>query len=118
MLPDTVFDVASLTKILAVWSTVGTLWEDGLLPLDEPLGAFWPEVTGHPLGRATARNLLTHTAGLPPPSAKASSTKPSTAARAKPSTTPTAPPSSSATSPNTSPATTSAAPPTTSPPAS
>ncbi|MGW4696006.1 serine hydrolase domain-containing protein [Kitasatospora cineracea] len=65
MLPDTVFDVASLTKILAVWSTAGALWEDGLLPLDEPLGAFWPEVTGHPLGRATARNLLTHTAGLP-----------------------------------------------------
>ncbi|ROR46479.1 serine hydrolase domain-containing protein [Kitasatospora cineracea] len=65
MLPDTVFDVASLTKILAVWSTAGTLWEDGLLPLDEPLGAFWPEVTGHPLGRATARNLLAHTAGLP-----------------------------------------------------
>ncbi|MER8186971.1 serine hydrolase domain-containing protein [Kitasatospora sp. NPDC094015] len=65
MRADTVFDVASLTKILAVWSTIGALWQDGLLPLDEPLGVFWPEVTGHPLGRATARNLLTHTAGVP-----------------------------------------------------
>ena len=62
---DTVFDVASLTKILAVWSTVGTLWEDGRLLLDEPLGGLWPEVNGHPLGKATARNLLTHTAGVP-----------------------------------------------------
>ncbi|MFI0742465.1 serine hydrolase domain-containing protein [Streptomyces sp. NPDC021100] len=65
MRPDTVFDVASLTKILAVWSAIGALWEDGLLPLDEPLAGFWPEVTGHPLGQVTARQLLTHTAGLP-----------------------------------------------------
>ncbi|MFI6886739.1 serine hydrolase domain-containing protein [Streptosporangium canum] len=65
MRSDTVFDVASLTKILAVWACVGALWQDGMLPLDEPLGAFWPEVTGHPLGHVTARQLLTHTAGLP-----------------------------------------------------
>ncbi|WP_336054704.1 serine hydrolase domain-containing protein [Streptomyces sp. CA2R101] len=65
MRPDTVFDVASLTKILAVWSTVGALWEDGSLPLDEPLGTFWPEATGRPLGQVTARHLLTHTAGVP-----------------------------------------------------
>ncbi|WP_037906055.1 serine hydrolase domain-containing protein [Actinacidiphila yeochonensis] len=62
---DTVFDTASLTKILAVWSSVGALWTDGTLPLDEPLGSFWPEVEGHPLGLVTVRNLLTHTAGLP-----------------------------------------------------
>jgi CubicO group peptidase (beta-lactamase class C family) len=65
MLPESVFDVASLTKILAVWSTIGALWEDGRLSLDEPLGDFWPEVTGHLLGQVTARNLLTHTAGVP-----------------------------------------------------
>ncbi|WP_042434109.1 serine hydrolase domain-containing protein [Streptacidiphilus anmyonensis] len=62
---DTVFDVASLTKILAVWSTIGSLWEDGRLPLDEPLDGLWPEVTGYPLGQVTARQLLTHTAGVP-----------------------------------------------------
>ncbi|MEU2871585.1 serine hydrolase domain-containing protein [Streptomyces olivoreticuli] len=65
MRPDTVFDVASLTKILAVWSTIGALQEDGSLPLDEPLEGFWPEVTGYPLGQVTARQLLTHTAGVP-----------------------------------------------------
>lgn len=62
---DTVFDVASLTKILAVWSSIGVLVEDGKLQLDAPLGTFWPEVTGHPLAPVTARHLLTHTAGLP-----------------------------------------------------
>ncbi|MFJ3924509.1 serine hydrolase domain-containing protein [Streptomyces sp. NPDC090022] len=62
---DTVFDVASLTKILAVWSTIGTLVEEGKLDLHAPLGTFWDEVAGHPLARATAHHLLTHTAGLP-----------------------------------------------------
>ncbi|MEU8543063.1 serine hydrolase domain-containing protein [Streptomyces sp. NPDC048717] len=62
---DTVYDAASLTKILAVWSSIGTLWEGGVLDLDAPLGTFWNEVTGHPLGAATVRQLLTHTAGLP-----------------------------------------------------
>ncbi|MEU8975432.1 serine hydrolase domain-containing protein [Streptomyces monashensis] len=65
MRPDTVFDAASLTKILAVWSSIGALWEDGSLDLDQPLGNFWPEVTGHPLGAVTAQQLLTHTAGVP-----------------------------------------------------
>ncbi|MFE2145446.1 serine hydrolase domain-containing protein [Streptomyces sp. NPDC059456] len=62
---DTVFDVASLTKILAVWSTIGTLAEEGKLQLHTPLGTFWDEVAGHPLAQATAHHLLTHTAGLP-----------------------------------------------------
>ncbi|MFG2954910.1 serine hydrolase domain-containing protein [Streptomyces sp. NPDC048291] len=63
---DTLFDVGGLTEILAVWPAVGCLVADGTLHLDAPLGDFWPEVTGHPLGRVTTRHLLTHTAGLPP----------------------------------------------------
>lgn len=62
---DTVFDIAGLTEILAVWSTIGSLVEDGKLHLDDQLGDFWSEVSGHPLGRVTTRHLLTHTAGLP-----------------------------------------------------
>ncbi|MEW2622144.1 serine hydrolase domain-containing protein [Streptomyces sp. NPDC048106] len=65
MRADTVFDAASLTKILAVWSSVGALWEEGTLDLDQPLGTFWQEVSGDPLGSVTARQLLTHTAGVP-----------------------------------------------------
>lgn len=62
---DTVFDVASLTKVLAVWSSVGTLVEDGKLQLEAELGDFWLEVGGYPLAPVAARNLLTHTAGVP-----------------------------------------------------
>ncbi|MYV98199.1 serine hydrolase domain-containing protein [Streptomyces sp. SID3343] len=65
MRPDTLFDIASLTKVIAVWATIGALWEDDRLPLDEPLGTLWPEVTGHDLGTVTTRHLLTHTAGVP-----------------------------------------------------
>ncbi|MFZ4155575.1 serine hydrolase domain-containing protein [Streptomyces pseudogriseolus] len=65
MRADTVFDAASLTKILAVWSSVGALWEDGTLALDQPLGTFWPEAADHPLGTVTTQQLLTHTAGVP-----------------------------------------------------
>lgn len=65
MASDTIFDVASLTKLIAVWSSVGTLWEEGALDLDSPLGTFWPEVHGYPLGSVTAHQILTHTAGLP-----------------------------------------------------
>lgn len=61
----TIFDLASLTKIVAVWAVTGALWEEQRLPLDDPLDTFWPEVAGRPLGLVTARQLLTHTAGVP-----------------------------------------------------
>ncbi|MEU8619417.1 serine hydrolase domain-containing protein [Streptomyces sp. NPDC048623] len=62
---DALFDLASLTKIIAVWPVVGTLVESGKLPLHTPLGEFWPETAGHPVGDVTPLQLLTHTAGLP-----------------------------------------------------
>ena len=62
---DTVFDAASLTKVIADWSSIGALWEEGKLDLDVPLNDFWTEVADHPLGAVTARQLLTHTAGVP-----------------------------------------------------
>lgn len=65
MRPDTLFDVASLTKILSVWAVTGTLVDAGKLDLTVPLGSFWPEAAGRPLAGATAHHLLTHTAGLP-----------------------------------------------------
>lgn len=63
--PDTLFDLASLTKVIAVWPVVGTLVEAGKLQLHTPLGTFWPEAAGHPLAAVTPHQLLTHTAGLP-----------------------------------------------------
>ncbi|GGV14921.1 esterase [Kitasatospora herbaricolor] len=66
MARDTLFDLASLTKIVALWPCAGALRTAGRLPLDDPLGSYWTEVAGLPVGDLTARRLLTHTAGLPP----------------------------------------------------
>ncbi|MFI9121172.1 serine hydrolase domain-containing protein [Streptomyces bikiniensis] len=63
--PDTLFDVASLTKVLAVWAVTGTLVDAGKLDPSAPLGSYWPEAAGRPLAGVTAHHLLTHTAGLP-----------------------------------------------------
>ncbi|MFC7964726.1 serine hydrolase domain-containing protein [Streptomyces cinereoruber] len=63
--PDTLFDVASLTKVLAVWAVTGTLVDAGKLDPAAPLGSYWPEAAGRPLAGVTAHHLLTHTAGLP-----------------------------------------------------
>jgi CubicO group peptidase (beta-lactamase class C family) len=67
MTTATVFDMASLTKILAVWAAAGTLWDAGTIRLDDTLADLIPHRTrGYPLGQVTVRQLLTHTAGVPP----------------------------------------------------
>ncbi|MEU9074469.1 serine hydrolase domain-containing protein [Kitasatospora sp. NPDC048538] len=64
--PDTRYDLASLTKVVALWPCAGALWQAGRLPLDEPLGRWWPPAAGHPVGVVTVRQLLAHTAGMLP----------------------------------------------------
>ncbi|GAA2835436.1 serine hydrolase domain-containing protein [Kitasatospora sp. CM 4170] len=63
--PETLFDLASVTKIVALWPCVGALRQVGRLPLDRPLGSYWPAAAGQPVGGVTVRQLLTHTAGMP-----------------------------------------------------
>ncbi|WP_162908186.1 serine hydrolase domain-containing protein [Allorhizocola rhizosphaerae] len=57
---DAWWDLASLTKVLV------TLPEALRLPLDAPLGSVWARASGKPVGAVTVRQLLSHTAGLPP----------------------------------------------------
>ncbi|MBD0691206.1 serine hydrolase domain-containing protein [Streptomyces sp. CBMA123] len=64
--PGTRYDLASLTKIVALWPCAGVLWQSGRLPLDEPLGRCWQPADGHPVGVVTVRQLLAHTAGMLP----------------------------------------------------
>ncbi len=68
MTVDTVFDVASLTKVLATATAVMQLYEQGSVRLDDPvqryLPAFNPAHDPHRTG-VTVRTLLTHTSGLP-----------------------------------------------------
>jgi len=61
----TVYDLASLTKVLA--SGVGTmyLYQQKQLPIDSSLGFFLPELRGSVLGAQTLRAVMAHQAGLP-----------------------------------------------------
>lgn len=61
---DTVFDLASITKIF-VATTLLTLVDDGRLDLDEPVATWLPAFRSGERTAVTARGLLTHTAGLP-----------------------------------------------------
>ncbi|HEY8454574.1 MAG TPA: serine hydrolase domain-containing protein [Actinopolymorphaceae bacterium] len=61
----TLFDVASLTKVVATWPLVGRALRDRLLELDAPVRDFLPPISGEaPSGQATIEELLTHTSGL------------------------------------------------------
>jgi CubicO group peptidase (beta-lactamase class C family) len=63
--PETVFDLASLTKPLVTALAAVLLEEDGLLDLEAPLADHLPESGGSPYARATLLDLGAHQAGLP-----------------------------------------------------
>lgn len=65
--PDerTLWDMASLTKVVALTSVLMSLVDDGRLKLDAPVQRYVPEFTGRWKGRVTVRHLLTHSSGLP-----------------------------------------------------
>ena len=66
MTEDTIFDAASLTKVLAATPAVMRLVERGEVKLDAPVATYLPEFTGGGKETVTVRQLLTHTSGLPP----------------------------------------------------
>jgi len=64
--PDhTLYDLASLTKVVATTTAVMLLWEDGVIDLDTPVREYLPRFSGGDRDRVTIRHLLTHTSGLP-----------------------------------------------------
>jgi uncharacterized protein YbbC (DUF1343 family)/CubicO group peptidase (beta-lactamase class C family) len=66
MTMDTVFDLASLTKVIATTTAVLQLVETGRLELDAPVSRYWPAFGAHGKVDITVRELLAHTSGLPP----------------------------------------------------
>ncbi len=66
MTADTIFDVASLTKVIATASSVMVLLERGMVRLDDPVARYIPEFGANGKGQVTLRHLLTHTGGLRP----------------------------------------------------
>jgi serine-type D-Ala-D-Ala carboxypeptidase len=63
---DTVFDVASLTKVIATAPAVMQLVEASKLDLDAPVARYWPAFAQNGKSTITVRELMTHTSGLEP----------------------------------------------------
>ncbi len=61
----TLYDLASLTKVLSTGLAAMDLHRGQALPLRTKLYALLPELRGHPLGQRTLASLMTHQAGLP-----------------------------------------------------
>lgn len=66
MTDDTIFDVASLTKVVATTTSVMQLVEQGKIRLTDPVARFIPEFARYNKDGITVRHLLTHTSGLRP----------------------------------------------------
>jgi CubicO group peptidase (beta-lactamase class C family) len=64
--PESPFDLASLTKVVATTPAVMKLYESDQLSLDAPVTEYWPAFGSNGKERVTVRHLLTHTSGLRP----------------------------------------------------
>lgn len=62
---NTIFDVASLTKVVVTTPAIMQLVEKGKIDLDDPVAKYWPAFALNGKERVTIRELLTHTSGLP-----------------------------------------------------
>ncbi|WP_409408972.1 serine hydrolase domain-containing protein [Acidithiobacillus ferriphilus] len=62
----TLFDLASLTKVVATTTAVMQLVEQGKLALDAPVARYWPAFGENGKEAITVRELLTHYSGLAP----------------------------------------------------
>lgn len=64
--PESVYDVASVTKICATTISLMKLYDEGKLDLKKKLGEYLPAVKGTNKEQLTIENLLLHQAGLVP----------------------------------------------------
>jgi uncharacterized protein YbbC (DUF1343 family)/CubicO group peptidase (beta-lactamase class C family) len=62
---DTIFDIASLTKVVATTTAIMQLVEQGKIRLNDPVVRYLPEFGQNGKQDVTVRELLTHFSGLP-----------------------------------------------------
>lgn len=65
MTPSTVFDLASVTKVMATTLAMMVLSDRGEVVLDAPVSQYLTDFVGGGRERVTVRDLLTHRSGLP-----------------------------------------------------
>jgi CubicO group peptidase (beta-lactamase class C family) len=63
---DTVFDMASMTKVMATAPSVMRMVEQGQIRLNDPISRYLPECAANGKDDVTIRELLTHFSGLAP----------------------------------------------------
>src|SRR4051812_43503575 len=61
---DTIYDAASLTKVIATTTSIMQLVERGKIELDAPVARYLPWFAANGKGEVTVRHLLTHVSGL------------------------------------------------------
>ena len=66
MTTNTIFDLASLTKVIATATSIMILIERGQVRLNDPLSKFIPEIKDEQRNRITIEHLLTHRSGYAP----------------------------------------------------
>jgi CubicO group peptidase (beta-lactamase class C family) len=62
---ETIYDLASLTKVIGTTTAVMILFDEGRIKLDAPVNTYLPEFTGGYKDSVTVRQLLEHRSGLP-----------------------------------------------------
>jgi uncharacterized protein YbbC (DUF1343 family)/CubicO group peptidase (beta-lactamase class C family) len=62
---DTIFDCASLTKVMATTIAIMQLWEQGKLSMNDPVAKYLPEFAQNGKQDINIRQLLVHFSGLP-----------------------------------------------------
>jgi uncharacterized protein YbbC (DUF1343 family)/CubicO group peptidase (beta-lactamase class C family) len=66
MTTDTIFDLASLTKVVATATSIMLLVERGQVRLSDPVSVYLPELKGESRDRITIEQLLLHRSGYAP----------------------------------------------------
>ena len=66
MTVDTIFDVASLTKVVATTTSIMILVERGQIRLNDTIGKFIPEIEDENVKKITIQQLMTHVSGFAP----------------------------------------------------
>lgn len=62
---QSIYDLASLTKVIGTTTAIMVLYDQGKIDLDAPVNRYVPDFTGGLRDQVTVRHLLTHRAGLP-----------------------------------------------------
>jgi CubicO group peptidase (beta-lactamase class C family) len=62
---ESIYDLASLTKVIGTTTAMMVLYDRGQIDLDAPVSRYLPDFSGGLKDQVTLRHLLTHRAGLP-----------------------------------------------------